>query len=124
MSERSKAFFNEATKRLQLAKDENFKPFEDFVSYSVCKNSQRAIEGYLKGYLIEKGEEIELKDTIATLYDKCIAIDGNFKKIHLKDIRCKKEGIDARYCSDLSTVTKCSETAESIDNFLKNMGLL
>ena len=50
MKSRSTAFFNEATKNLNVAKDELFKPVEDIVSYSVCKNAQFAIENFLKGF--------------------------------------------------------------------------
>jgi HEPN domain-containing protein len=75
MNDRSDAFFKEAAKKLTEAKNELFKPAEDFVSYSVCKNSQFAIENYLKGYLISNNVKIEGNETIESLFNKCVSID-------------------------------------------------
>ncbi|MDP3313923.1 hypothetical protein [Lutibacter sp.] len=119
MKSRSSAFFNEATKRLNLAKEELFKPAEDIVSYSVCKNSQFAIENYLKGFLLKNNSTIEASDTIAILYDKCLAIDKGFKMIEINTIGCKNHTIDSRYCSEINSVSACFDTADNIDTYLK-----
>ena len=70
MTSRSEAFLNEAEKKLKLAKEEMFKPAEDFVSYSVCKNSQFAIENFLKGFLTKNEVKINSNETITSLYEK------------------------------------------------------
>ena len=124
MKSRSSAFFNEATKNLQLAKNELFKPSEDIVTYSICKNAQFAIENYLKGFLIKNEVEIALSDTIATLYDKCIAIDKNFKNIDINTIGCKDHAIDSRYCSEINSVSACFDTADNIDTYLRKISIL
>ena len=119
MSDRSDAFFREATKNLQIAKEELFKPAEDIVSFSVCKNSQFAIENYLKGFLCKKGKELEQNETINSLYEKCALIDSNFKEIDFKAIGCKGHAIDSRYCSEINSVSACLDTADEIDTFLR-----
>jgi HEPN domain-containing protein len=124
MKSRSSAFFNEATKNLQLAKNELFKPSEDIVTYSICKNAQFAIENYLKGFLIKNEVEIALSDTIATLYNKCIAIDKNFKNIDINTIGCKDYAIDSRYCSEINSVSACFDTADNIDTYLRKISIL
>jgi HEPN domain-containing protein len=124
MKSRSSAFFNEATKNLQLAKNELFKPSEDIVTYSICKNAQFAIENYLKGFLIKNEVEIETNETIASLYNKCIAIDKNFKSIDINTIGCKDHAIDSRYCSEINSVSACFDTADNIDTYLRKISIL
>jgi len=124
MSSRSDAFLNEAEKKLKLAKEELFKPAEDFVSYSVCKNSQFAVENFLKGYLTKNEVNIDSNETIESLYNKCIVIDENFKSIDMGAIGCKGESIDSRYCSEINSVSACFDTADNIDTYLRKMKLL
>lgn len=124
MSERSKAFLNEASKNLEFAKGELLKPAEDLVSFSVCKNSQFAIENFLKGYLLKNNTEIEVKDTIASLYEKCIKIDPNFKNIEINAISCKGDAIDERYCTKLDKISACLDAADDIDTYLRKKNLL
>lgn len=124
MKSRSTAFFNEATKNLQLAKNELFKPSEDIVTYSICKNAQFAIENYLRGFLIKNEVELTSKETISTLYEKCVAIDENFKNIDINAIGCKDHAIDSRYCSEINSVSACFDTADTIDTYLRKIKVL
>ncbi|SNR37357.1 HEPN domain-containing protein [Lutibacter flavus] len=124
MKSRSEAFFKEATKNLQLAKNELFKPSEDIVTYSVCKNAQFATENFLKGFLSKNGIEIGINETIETLYNKCVAIDENFKNIDLNPIGCKSHAIDSRYCSEINSVSACFDTADIIDTYLRKVKVL
>lgn len=124
MKSRSEAFFNEASKKLKSAKEELFKPAEDIVSYSVCKNAQFAIENFLKGYLTKSNIELQPDETIASLYDKCVKIDKNFTSIDLNAIGCKNHGIDSRYCSEINTVSACFDTADNIDTYLRKNRIL
>src|SRR4030065_2213080 len=119
MKSRSEAFFKEAEKKLKSAKEELFKPAENIVSYSVCKNAQFAIENFLKGFLTKNNIELQPNETIASLYDKCLSIDKNFTTIDLSTIGCKNHAIDSRYCSDINTVSSCFDTADSIDTYLR-----
>jgi len=124
MNSRSTAFFKEASKNLNVAKDELFKPAEDIVSYSVCKNAQYAVENFLKGFLIKNKVKIEVEDTIATLFDKCVKVDPNFKEIELTAIGCKNDTIDSRYCSEINKISACYDTADNIDTYLRKNKVL
>lgn len=119
MKSRSEAYFKEAEKKLKSAKEELFKPAEDIVSYSVCKNAQFAIENFLKGYLTKNNIELQPNETIASLYDKCASIDQHFKSIDLNAIGCKNHAIDSRYCSEINSVSACFDTADNIDTYLR-----
>lgn len=119
MELRSQAFLKEAEKRLKIAKNEMFKPAEDIVSYSVCKNSQFAIENFLKGFLTNKKVELQRDETIESLYEKCIAADKDFKSVEMRAIGCKNHTIDSRYCSEINSVNACYDTADSIDTYLR-----
>lgn len=121
---RTEAFLKEASKNLELAKKELFKPSEDIVTYSVCKNSQFAIENFLKGYLTKNNIEIELNDTIETLYNKCLSFDENFKNIEMSAIGCGDNTIDSRYCSEINSVSACYDTADNIDTYLRKKEVL
>ena len=124
MKTRSDAFFKEASKKLKTAKEELFKPAEDIVSYSVCKNAQFAIENFLKGYLTKSNIELQKNETIASLYDKCVSVDKNFASNDLSAIKCKNNTIDSRYCSEVSSVSACFDTADSIDTYLRKNKVL
>lgn len=101
MEERSRAFFNEASKKLEMAKEELFKPAEDLVGYSVCKNAQFAIENYLKGFLTNNNIELKGIETINSLYIKCVELDANFSIFDINVISCKNNPIDSHYCSEI-----------------------
>ncbi len=119
MKTRSKAFLDEAEKKLHEAKEEMFKPKEDMVSYSVCKNSQIAIENFLKGYLTQNNIDLEKDETIESLYNKCIAFNDKFKDVDLSEISCKKNIIDSRYCSEIPKVSACLDTADALDTYFR-----
>tara|TARA_R110001583_G_scaffold10179_4_gene47339 strand:- start:5515 stop:5889 length:375 start_codon:yes stop_codon:yes gene_type:complete len=124
MNSRSEAFFNEATKNLKQAKTELFKPAEDIVTYSVCKNAQFAIENYLKGFLVKNNIEIGVEDTIQSLYDKCLSVDENFKTIEMNTVACKNHAIDSRYCSEINSVSVCFDTADNVDTYLRKKAII
>ena len=124
MSSRSNAFFKEATKNLNFAKEELLKPAEDIVSYSVCKNSQFAIENYFKGFLVKNDIEFDVNANISALHGKCSSVDERFKNIDLNAIGCKNHSIDSRYCTEINSVSACFDVADEIDTYLNKMELL
>lgn len=121
---RSEAFLKEASKNLDSAKEELLKPSEDLVGFSVCKNSQYAIENFLKGFLLKNSIEICIEDTMASLYEKCLKFDPSFKTIDMGAIACKGSAIDARYCTKLDTISDCFDTADNIDTYLRKKEVL
>jgi len=113
-----KHFIN-AQNKLKEAKQELFRPEKDIVSYLVCKNSQHAVEDYLKGYLVKNGINIEDLETIESLYNQCVVINPNFKKVNLSDFQCKGHDVDSRFCNEIPIVTNCFDAADNLDTFLR-----
>ncbi|PCI32539.1 MAG: hypothetical protein COB60_09300 [Flavobacteriaceae bacterium] len=120
---RSDAFFKAGVKNLKQANEELFKSEVDIVSYSVCKNSQFAMDNFLRGFLLSKGQNLEENETIDTLHKKCQNIDPDFIKIDIGAIACRDHKIDSRYCTKLKTVNACFEAADSVDTLLRKSKL-
>ena len=119
MENRSKIFYKNASEKLKKANEELFRPQEDIVPYSVCKNSQFAIENYLKGYLLDNKVTIIKLDTIDKLFEKCKNINPKFEKINLSDLSCKGHKKDTRYCNSIEKVSNCFDAADSLDTLLR-----
>ena len=119
MENRSKVFYKNASEKLKKTNEELFRPEEDIVPYSVCKNSQFAIESYLKGYLLDNDVDISKLETIDKLFEQCKLINKNFEKIDLSDISCKTHKIDTRYCDSIEKVSGCFDVADSLDTLLR-----
>ena len=124
MDEKHKTQLEDGKKRLIAANQELYKPKEDVVTYLVCKNSQNAIESYLRGYLGHKGIALLENESLEKLLNRCKQIDPKFNKIDLHAVTCKDHKIDSRYCSDLEKVSSCFEAADSLDTLLKQMNVL
>ena len=119
METKAKKLFEDAVDKLNKANKELYRPEEDIVSYSVCKNSQRAIENYLKGYLLKSGIDPTSFKTIKSLYDQCVKVNKNFEKIDLSDFECKSFNTDDVYCNEVSKVSSCFDIADSLDTLLR-----
>jgi HEPN domain-containing protein len=124
MDKKAKNHFNKAQENLKGANEELFKPEEDVVTYLVCKNSQFAIENYLKGYLTLRGFETHDKETMESLLDRCRSLNNKFNQIDLSTIECKAHKIDSKYCQDVNKVSSCFDTADSIDTFLRQQKII
>ncbi len=116
---RTGAFFKKATDKIKEAEFELNKPGSDYIGYSVCRNAQFAIENFLKGYLVKNDIDIELSDTIASLYEKCIKVDERFKNIDINGFRCKNLAIASKHCTDYNVLSSCFDSVERIETFLK-----
>jgi len=119
MKEQAKKTLDIAVNKLKEANEELFRPEEDVVSYSVCKNSQFAIENYLKGYLLEQNIDPSNFTTIEMLFDECLKVNSKFKKIDLSDFQCKSHKIDSTFCNDVKRVSNCFDVADSLDTLLR-----
>ncbi len=124
MDEKSKNHFQTAKENLKDANEELFKPKEDVVSYLVCKNSQYAIENYLKGYLSLRGFETNTNENLQKLLDRCKSLDSKFNQVDIETIDCKAEKMDSRYCQDVDKVSSCFDTADSLDTFLRRLKVI
>ena len=124
MEKKAKHHFELAENKLKIANEELFKPEEDVVSYLVCKNSQYAIEAYLKGYLNHRGFETHDKETLEGLFERCKSLDSKFSAIEIGVINCRASNIDSRYCTDVAKVSSCFNTADSLDTLLKQLRII
>jgi len=124
MDDKAKDHFNKAQGNLKGANEELFKPEEDVVTYLVCKNSQFAIENYLKGYLTLRGFETQNNETIESLLDRCKSLNSKFNQIDLTTIDCRAHEIDSKYCQDVNKVSSCFDTADSLDTFLRQLKII
>ena len=120
METKATKFFAKATQKLNEANKELFKPEEDIVTYLVCKNSQYAVENYLKGYLLNNGVEPNENDTIDSLYEQCKKVNKGFKKVDLSDFNCKSSrNLETKFCEKVSKVNKCFDAADNLDTYLR-----
>lgn len=124
METKAKQLFKDASKKLNEANKELYRPKEDVVSYVVCKNSQYAIENYLKGFLLKNGINPNEYKTIDSLYKQCVIINKDFEKVNLSDFNCKSHNIEARYCNEVSKVSNCFDVANSLDTFLREQKII
>jgi len=124
MKKNQDPLFEKAQEKLSLANKELFKPEEDVVSYMVCKNSQIAIEAYLKGYLSHRGFESHEKEHLEGLLIRCKELDNRFNNIDLNVIDCKTSNFENNYCSEVNKVSSCFDVADSIDTLLKRLKVI
>lgn len=119
MENKALGLFNEAVKKLQEANEELCRPEEDVVSFLVCKNSQAAIEKFLKGYLISKGIDPQGYKNIDSLFTQCVALNPQFEKLDLTGFTCRSSSLDSRSCSTTEKVSKCYQVADNLNAFLR-----
>jgi len=112
-------YFVNAAQKLNQANKELYKPEEDIVSFLVCKNSQFAIENYLRGYLVKHGIEHNQYQKIDTLYEQCKKINKKFEKVNLNEFDCKSHRTELRFCNEVSKVSNCYNIANSLDTLLR-----
>ena len=113
-----------AAQKLNQANKELYKPQELIVSFLVFKNSQFAIENYLKGYLLKNEVDPSEFKTISSLLEQCKLINKEFNKLNLTEFDCKSVDTDLRFCNDVSKVSKCYDIADSLDTILKQQKII
>ncbi len=119
MKENAQEFYKLAVEKLKEANEELCRPEEDVVAFMVCKNSQVAINNFLRGYLMENEVFPEPDQTIDSLYERCKGINPNFEKIDLHGFDCVAHDLESRYCSSTEKVSRCFDIADSLDSFLR-----
>ncbi len=124
MKERAKALFKEAIKNVSEANEELCRPEEDVVSILVCKKSQRAVNDFLKGYLLQNDVEPKINMTLKELYNECLTINPNFKKVELSSFGCNSVNINSKDCNNVSKVNECYNSASNLDSFLREENVI
>jgi len=124
MDQKARDHFEKASKQLQNANEELFKPEEDVVSFLVCKNTLSAIENYLKGYLSKRGFNTNNNESLDQLLERCQMLDKKFNKLNLNVIDCSSQPDHNRYCEDVNKVSSCFQIADDLDTFLRKQGVV
>ncbi|NCP45163.1 MAG: hypothetical protein COW67_08605 [Flavobacteriales bacterium CG18_big_fil_WC_8_21_14_2_50_32_9] len=119
MKTKATKLFDDAAAKLNQAKEEIFRPQEDLVSFVVCKNSQFAIENFLKGYLMNNNVDPSKYNTLDLLLSKCKKINKKFESISLSPLQCTSHDLETKICSDTEKVCSCFNVAENLSIFLK-----
>jgi len=119
MKEKANEYLQNAVDKLKDANNELYRPEEDVVSFSVCKNAQFAIDNYLRGYLLKNNVDTSSYNTINELYEQCKKINNKFDRIDLSTFDCASSAIDSKYCNEVSRVSQCYNTADMLDNLLR-----
>ena len=114
-------YYDQAIQKLKEANEEYNRPEEDIVSYGVCKNSQFAVESFLKGYLVEHNIDPESFETINSLYAQCKLLNARFEEIDLTEFGCDSNTFDTNHCNEkeIEKVNNCYEAADKLDTFLR-----
>ena len=119
MKNEAAQLFEKAFENLTEANKELYRPEEDVIPYSVCKNSQLAIMNFLRGYLYKNGVNPNSFITINQLFEECKKLNKDFGKIDLSEFNCTNHEIDSRYCHEVSKINTCFATANNLYAFLK-----
>jgi HEPN domain-containing protein len=117
-------YFREAVSKLKEANQELFKPEEDVVTYLVCKKAQHAIENYLKGYLLKNGIDYSGFDSIESMYQECVRLNEEFKKVDLTNFTCNYIETDMGYCNNFSEVSNCYKLADGLDALMRKQRII
>ena len=124
MENNANKFLLNPVKKLNDANQELYRPEEDMVTFLVCKNSQMAIENYLRGFLIKNEVDTSELNTVESLYEQCLLINKGFKKINLSEFNCKAIDTTTKFCNDQEKVSKCFDIANNLDTFLKQQKII
>ena len=119
MKEKANEYLQNAIDKLKDANHELYRPEEDVVSFSVCKNAQFAIDNYLRGYLLKNNIDASSYKTINELYEQCKKINNKFERINLSTFDCVTSEIDSKYCNEVSRVSQCYNAADMLDDLLR-----
>ncbi|WP_372916631.1 hypothetical protein [Salegentibacter sp.] len=119
MKANANKFFDEALLKLGQANDEFYRPEEDLVAYSICRNAQFSIENFLKGYLLKHDVDSGDCNSLDCLYEKCLDINKNFSQLDLNALQCKSHTMNTRDCSDVPKVSNCLAAANKLEALLK-----
>lgn len=124
MEKNAHELYQQAVQKLKEANKELCRPEEDVVAYMVCKNSQIAIDSFLRGYLLQQGIEPSKEATIDELYGHCKGVNEHFDKIDLAGFDCQAHSLESRYCSGTEKVSRCFDIAGSLDSFLREKKII
>ncbi len=123
MKEEIVNLYNQAEIKLHFAAEEQMKPEEDLVHYSVCHNSRTSIRLYLTSYLLNHDKQVEANSSIMDLIKQCAEIDSRFADINLSEIECRdtKASKNYEYCLSTNKVGGCFAAAKEVRDLVKEV---
>ena len=113
----------QAETALDLALEEQMRPAEDIVPFSICHNSRISIRMYLLSYLIKHGIKTEANVSMKDLLSKCEEINSEFKNLDISEIECRgsRENHNNEYCLTVNEVTSCFDAANEVKKLISEI---
>ena len=114
---RVEQLLTQADSALDLASEEQMRPEEDVVPFSICHNSRISIRMYLMSFLIKNGKEPDGNDSMANLLNQCVEIDKDFSTLDISEFECggsKENHNNNEYCLSVNKVSSCFNAAREV----------
>lgn len=107
---------NEAGLLLRRAQDELNKPEEDVVPISICLGSKKAIDLYLKAFLVKHQEDNVDEGNLADRLKRCKEIQPEFSTIDFRPLDCLDDTSCrmADYCMSIGKVAQCQNVGAEV----------
>lgn len=121
-----KTLIEQADSELVRARNENYKPAEDVVSYCSCVSARSALYRYLKAYHLHGGALIENREqdtlTMDQLLEESKRKFPELDKLDFSNINCSDRNVlateDLFFCNDVEVVDHCTKLAEQVRELL------
>lgn len=121
-----KTLIEQADSDLERARNENYKPAEDVVSYCSCVSARGALYRYLKAYHLHGGALIENREqdsiTMDQLLEESKRTFPELGDLDFSGINCKDRDVlateDLFFCNDVEVVDHCAKLAEQVRELL------
>ena len=113
----------QADTALDLALEEQMRPEEDIVPFSICHNSRISIRMYLLSYLIKHGIQPESDESMKVLLLRCEEINAGFAALDISEIECRgsRANNNDEYCLSVDDVTNCFDAANEVKKLIANL---
>jgi hypothetical protein len=106
----------QADAALDLASEEQMRPAEDVVPFSICHNSRVSIRIYLMTFLIKKGIQPDSNESMKELLARCSKVDKRFASLDISEMDCRSSKADHtdEYCLSVDKVANCFHAANEV----------
>ena len=106
----------QADAALDLASEEQMRPAEDVVPFSICHNSRVSIRIYLMTFLIKNGIQPDSNESMKELLSRCTKVEKRFSKLDISDMECQSSKADHtdEYCLSVDKVSNCFNAANEV----------
>ena len=115
-----KQLLTQADAAFDLASEEQMRPAEDVVPFSICHNSRVSIRIYLMSFLIKNGIQPDSNESMKELLARCAKINKRFSKLDISDMDCRSSKADnnEEYCLSVDKVSNCFEAANEVKKLI------